>query len=127
MSNNPIFEVKGLFNVKNWIVVITSGGTGLMCVCGIAAVTVPRFIRDPVTYVVGRRREALDQAIRVEISRPIGKPMQHLVMPQQIAMTSICADTCSLYIQAMELTLNLITLQATNCNKLRIQILSNTM
>jgi len=32
-SNNPIFRVENLYNVKDWVVVVTGGGTGIGLMC----------------------------------------------------------------------------------------------
>lgn len=32
-SNNHIFQIQNLYNVKNWVAVVTGGGTGIGLMC----------------------------------------------------------------------------------------------
>jgi len=59
MTNNSIFKVENLYNVKDWVAVVTGGGTGIGLMCAQAFAN-----NGARVYIVGRRQEALDQAVK---------------------------------------------------------------
>jgi len=71
MSNNSEFTVNKLFNVEGWVAVVTGGGTG------IGLMAAQSFANNGAkTYIVGRRQEVLDAAVKAHgssLSHPMGK------------------------------------------------------
>jgi NAD(P)-dependent dehydrogenase (short-subunit alcohol dehydrogenase family) len=59
-TNNPSFRVDQLFNVKDWVVVVSGGGTGIGLMCAQAFAN-----NGARVYIIGRRMEALEQAVEV--------------------------------------------------------------
>ncbi|KAF8589023.1 NAD(P)-binding protein [Ramaria rubella] len=60
MTNNSMFKVENLFNVKGWVAVVTGEGTGIGLMCAQAFAN-----NGARVYIVGRRKEALDRAVEV--------------------------------------------------------------
>jgi len=59
MSNNSSFKIENLFNVKDWVVVVTGAGSGIGLMCAQAFAN-----NGARVYIVGRTQEKLDQAVK---------------------------------------------------------------
>ena len=68
IAQNANMSLDRLFSVKNWVIVVTGGGTGL------GLVTAAALVRNGArVYITGRRAEVLKEAVKIILEKAEGQ------------------------------------------------------